>query len=343
MSSQSYTLKQLSLLLDAELKGDGEVVIDSLSSPLTATAEQICFLSDDKYRRQIENTQAGAVILQAKNLDLCPTSALVVKDPYLAFAKCSVLFDDTPQTTAGIHPSAVIDSTAIIGKDVSIAANVVIEARASVADNAIIGAGCYIGHDAVVGQGTRLHPNATLYHKTIVGSVCTIHSGAVIGGDGFGFAPTKQGWQRIAQLGRVVIGDNVSVGSNSTIDRGALDDTLIGNDVIIDNLVHIGHNTTVGDLTAIAGCSGIAGSVNIGKRCIIAGGVGVSGHLDIADGVHISGRTVVSKSIKSSGSYSSGSPMLETGLWRRSAVRVGQLDKLFDRVKQLEKRLSDKN
>ncbi|ROS01038.1 UDP-3-O-[3-hydroxymyristoyl] glucosamine N-acyltransferase [Sinobacterium caligoides] len=337
MAAKQFTLKQLSLLLDAEMHGDGDKLICSLASPANATADEICFLADDKYLAQVESTLAGVVIVRERHLASCPAAALVVDDPYLAFAKCSVLFDDAPAYEPAVHPTAVVDSTAVLGDAVHVGAHAVIEAGVVLADGVSIAAGCFVGERTTIGAGTQLKANVTLYHNVVIGRSCIIHSGAVIGSDGFGFAPQATGWQRIAQLGRVVIGDNVSIGSNGTIDRGALDDTVIGNGVIIDNIVHIAHNVVIGDMTAIAGCVGIAGSVNIGRRCILAGGVSIAGHLTIADGAQISGRTVVTKSIKSAGSYSSGTPMLETPAWRRSAVRVGQLDKLFERVKDLEK------
>jgi UDP-3-O-[3-hydroxymyristoyl] glucosamine N-acyltransferase len=339
MSLRDYTLAQLALLLEAELVGDGAIVVGGLANPEQATAAQLSFISDEKYLPALAQCRAGAVIIKSEHREHFAGACLLVKNPYLAFAKASVLFDDAPVRNSGIAASATVAESATIGRDVYIGPHAVIEAEVVLSDNAVIGAGCVVGAGSVIGENTLLHANVTLYHKVIVGQHCTIHSGAVIGADGFGFAPTVAGWHRIAQLGSVSIGSHVSIGCNSTIDRGALGDTQIGDHVIIDNLVHIGHNCIIGEGTAIAGCAGIAGSVTIGRRCIIAGGVGISGHLSIADGVQVSGRTVVSKSIKQSGSFSSGSPMLETSAWRRSAVRVSQLEKLFARVKKIEKSL----
>ncbi|CAH0990703.1 UDP-3-O-(3-hydroxymyristoyl)glucosamine N-acyltransferase [Sinobacterium norvegicum] len=339
MSVRHYTLAELAGLLEAELIGDGAIVATGLANPGQAQACQITFISDEKYLADLSQSQAAAVIMKAEHTDYYAGARLLVKNPYLAFAKASVLFDDAPVRQPGVAASSIVDATASLGDNVSIGANAVIEAGVVLADNVVVGAGCVVSEGCEIGANTLLHANVTLYHKVVVGQHCTLHSGSVIGADGFGFAPTAEGWHRIAQLGGVVIGNHVSIGCNSTIDRGALGSTEIHDHVIIDNLVHIGHNCSIGEGTAIAGCAGIAGSVTIGRRCIIAGGVGISGHLTIADGVQVSGRTVVSKSIKQSGSFSSGSPMLETSAWRRSAVRVSQLDKLFERVKKIEKLL----
>ena len=170
-----------------------------------------------------------------------------------------------------------------------------------------------------------------------IGRNCILHSGCVIGADGFGFAPNQGGWQKIHQLGGVTIGDRVEIGANTTVDRGALDDTRIGDGVIIDNLVMIAHNVQIGDNTAIAGNSGIAGSTTVGKNCIVAGHVGITGHINICDGVHFSGMSMVTKSIKEPGAYSSGMPLAPTKTWRRNAVRLGQLDQIATRLGKLEK------
>ena len=190
-------------------------------------------------------------------------------------------------------------------------ANVVIEANSNIGTDCVIKSQVVIGHDCLLGNHVRLH------------------AGVSIGAEGFGFAPTSNpsitGWERIAQLGRVVIGDHVRIGSQTCIDRGAIDDTVIGNHVIIDNLVQVAHNVRIGDGTAIAAQTGIAGSTTIGKRCIIGGAVGITGHIDITDDVTLSGMTMVTKSITKSGSYSSGTAAMPTANWRRAAVRFRQL------------------
>ncbi|HEY7776516.1 MAG TPA: UDP-3-O-(3-hydroxymyristoyl)glucosamine N-acyltransferase, partial [Kineobactrum sp.] len=190
----------------------------------------------------------------------------------------------------------------------------------------------------VIGAGSRLYPGAVLYHGVQLGEQCTIHSQAVLGADGFGFAPDGAGWQKIHQLGGVRLGNRVEVGACTTIDRGALEDTVVEDGAIIDNLVQIAHNCHIGKNTAIAGCTGLAGSTIIGANCTLAGGVGVVGHVEICDGVHVTGMTMVTKSITEPGSYSSGTPMSATRDWKRSAVRFTQLDSIQRRLTDLEKR-----
>jgi len=194
----------------------------------------------------------------------------------------------------------------------------------------------------VIEEGSTLHANVTVTNKTVIGRNAVIHSGAVIGGDGFGFANDQGHWIKIPQLGKVVIGDDVEVGANTTIDRGALDDTVIGNGVKLDNQIQIAHNVRIGDHTAIAGCVGIAGSTTIGRYCTISGGVGIVGHIEIADNVHITAATVVTKSINKSGAYSSGTPLQENTKWHRNFVRFRQLDDMAKRLKRIEKQLNNK-
>src|SRR5690606_5423722 len=239
----------------------------------------------------------------------------------------------------GIHATAVIAASAALGDDVAIGAHCVIGEGVSIGAGTAIGSGSVIGENSVIGSGCIIHSNVTLYHAIRIGDDCVIHSGAVIGADGFGFAPGPQGWEKIAQLGSVHIGRGVEIGANTTIDRGALEDTTIGDGAIIDNLCQIAHNVRIGEGTAIAGCVGIAGSAVIGAHCMIGGGAGIAGHLTIADGVQIQGRARIIGSIDKPGSYTSGTGMMETGLWRKNAVRFGQLDELYRRVVELEKQI----
>jgi UDP-3-O-[3-hydroxymyristoyl] glucosamine N-acyltransferase len=252
------------------------------------------------------------------------------------------LFDSScSSTVAGIHPSAVIDPSARIAASATVGAYCVIGADVVIGENTVLGAHCVVGAGCIIGARSFFHANVTLYHHVVLGNNVVIHGGAVIGADGFGFAPDGQRWQKIHQLGGVVIGDNVDIGANTCIDRGALDDTVIGNNVIIDNLVQIAHNVKIGNGTAIAACVGIAGSTEIGQHCTIAGAVGIVGHLRIADRVHITAKSLVTGSISKSGSYSSGTALTETKAWRKNAVRFSQLDALFQRVRALENHRND--
>lgn len=337
---KSVTLKELSLLLDGVVQGDETLVINSVATLEHATSGQISFLANSKYCAQLESTQASAVLLSAKDAQDYQGTALVVKDPYVGFARVAQLLDTTPKAAMGIHPSAQIDPSAQLGDGVAIGANAVIGANVILGENVQIGAGTVIGQDSIIGSNTRLWANVTLYHNVHLGQDCIIHSGAIIGPDGFGYANERGQWIKIPQTGGVRIGDRVEIGANSTIDRGALDHTEIHNGVIIDNQVQVAHNDIIGENTAIAGSTTIAGSVTIGKHCIIGGNCAIAGHLTIADGVHLSGATNVTGNMREPGLYSSATVAMDNNLWRKNTVRFRQLDELFQRVKALEKNLN---
>jgi UDP-3-O-[3-hydroxymyristoyl] glucosamine N-acyltransferase len=348
---QAYTLSDLAerfaLRLHARdgVKLAGESLVSGLATLQSAGPDQVSFFSSVAYRKCLHETRAAAVILKENAVEDSPVPCLITDNPYLVYAKLTALFDRTPKPLAGIDPSAVIHPSADISPSASIGPLCVIGADVVIEDDVILKDSCSVGEGSSIGAGSYLHSRVTIYHGVTVGSETIIHSGAVIGCDGFGFAPdvVKRdgqdvlcGWRKIYQLGGVVIGKHVEIGANTSIDRGALDDTVIGDGVIIDNLVQIAHNVKIGDHTAIAACSGIAGSTEIGKNCTIAGAVGIVGHLKIADRVHITAKSLVTGSITESGSYSSGTALSPTSSWRRNAVRFSQLDSLFQRVRNLE-------
>ncbi len=344
---EGYSLGEIAEFLNAELRGDPAVRIRCLNTLQNAGPNQLAFLANEKYASQLACSNAEAVILAAKHVPT-PSDAdadadhfggalLIMNNPYLGYAQVSKWFDTAPQLVAGIHPSAVVDSSAQIGANVTIGPNVVIEADAVIAENCYLAANCYIGARSQLGEGTRISPNVSIYHDVSLGCDGIVHSGAVIGADGFGFAPDAAGsWQKIYQIGGVVIGDNVEIGACTTIDRGALGNTRIGNGVIIDNHVQIAHNVVVGDNSAMAAYSGIAGSSSLGSNCILAGDACLVGHIDVCDNVQIMARSLVTKSIDKPGSYSSGTPLMETREWRKNAVRISQLDSIARRLKVLE-------
>ena len=337
----SHTLGELAEYVSGKVLGDKTCVIDNVASLISAKQSQISFYSDTKYSHELADTKASAIIISAKHADLSPTNCLVVENPQLAFALIATKLN-SPNILAGVHMDASIDPDARIDGSAYIGAQSVVAAGADIKAGVVVGAGCVIGRGCVIEEGSILHANVTLNDKTIIGQNAVIHSGAVIGGDGFGFANKQGCWIKIPQLGKVVIGDDVEVGANTTIDRGALDDTVIGNGVKLDNQIQIAHNVRIGDHTAIAGCVGIAGSTIIGKYCTIAGGVGITGQLEIADNVHITATSLVTQSIKSSGAYSSGTPLQENTKWHRNFVRFRQLDDMAKRLKRIEKQLNDK-
>jgi UDP-3-O-[3-hydroxymyristoyl] glucosamine N-acyltransferase len=335
----TMTLGQLAEALGATLKGPEALQITGLATLQEAGPGQLSFLANPQYRKYLDNCQAAAVLLKAADAEGFTGNALIVADPYLAYARISHLFDPKPKAVAGIHPSAVVAEDAQVDASASVGPFAVIESGARIGANVSIGAHCFIGARCVVGEGGWLAPRVTLYHDVSIGKRVVIQSGAVIGGEGFGFANEKGIWRKIAQIGGVTIGDDVEIGVNTAVDRGALSDTRIGDGVKLDNQIQIAHNVQIGDHTAMAACVGISGSTRIGKHCMLAGGVGLVGHIDICDNVFISGMTMVTRSITEPGSYSSGTAMQPLAEWRKSAARIRQLDDMAKRLQQLEKRV----
>ncbi|RDV29377.1 UDP-3-O-(3-hydroxymyristoyl)glucosamine N-acyltransferase [Alteromonas aestuariivivens] len=332
----AYTLSELAEHVGGQVQGDGDVSISGVGTLSQATGQQISFLTNTKYKPQLSSTQAGAVILQPKMAGDSPVPGLLHNNPHAAFARIAQLFDTTPATADGIASSAVVASSASLGANVALGHNVIIEDNVVLGDNVVIGANTVVGKGAKIGEGSRIYPNVTIYHDVQIGKRVTIHSQSVIGADGFGFANDSGVWVPIPQTGTVLIGDDCSIGASTSIDRGAMDDTIIGNNVIIDNQVQIAHNCIVGDHSCICGSTGIAGSCHIGKYVIIGGGCGVNGHISICDKVQITGYTMVVQDITEPGVYSSGQPAMPNREWRKNAVRLRQIDALYDRVKALE-------
>jgi UDP-3-O-[3-hydroxymyristoyl] glucosamine N-acyltransferase len=344
--SIQYTLGELAERLGCRLQGDAAIVVSGLGSLDAATAGELTFLANRKFSAQLATTKASAVILHPDFAAVATQPCLVTGQPYLAFARASQLFDASPKPHAGIHPTAYVAADADVDASASIGAHCSVEEGAVIGANVVLGAGSVVGAYSRIGAGSRLYANVSIYHAVTIGERAIIHSGAVIGADGFGFAPNGRAWEKIAQLGGVRIGNDVEIGANTTIDRGAIDDTIIEDGVKIDNLVMIAHNCRIGRNSAIAGCVGMAGSSIVGENCTLGGGVGLSGHLTLADNVHLTGMTLVTNSIDVPGSYSSGTGHMETGEWRKSAVRFTQLDKLSKRVsalEQLNKKSDSKN
>ncbi len=341
--SKSITLGELAELLGASLTGDNNKVITGLATLEQAKPDQLTFLSNGFYRKYLTETKAGAVLVSPILAEDCPVDCLILDNPYLAYAKASQFFNAAPKTVPGVHSSAVVSSSATVHDSVVVGPNCVVEDGASIAENCVLGPGVIVGAGSSVGADSWLWGNVTLYHGVTIGKNAIIHSGTVIGSDGFGFAPSPEGWVKIAQLGGVKVGDNVEIGAGTTIDRGALEDTILADGVIIDNQVQIAHNVVIGENTAIAGCTAIAGSTTIGAYCTIAGAVGITGHLYITDNVHITAMTLVSKSIREPGAYSSGTVMAPSTEWKKNAVRFGQLDLLNKRVGTLEKEREEDN
>ncbi len=308
--------------LGGELCGDAERTIEGLAPLESATPAQLSFLSNPKYAQQLATSRAGCVIVgpAQREAALARGDCIVADQPYLYFARVTQLWKRTLGAAAGpdIHPSAVVDPDAVIDP------------------TARIGALCVVERGARVGAGTVLKPRVTLGESCVVGDRCIIHSGAVIGADGFGFAPNQGAWEKIEQLGAVRIGNDVEIGANTCIDRGALGDTVIEDGVKLDNLIQIAHNVRIGKHTAMAGCVGVAGSATIGAHCTIGGSAGILGHLTLADNVHISSFSLVTRSILKPGHYTGIFPIDDNAAWEKNAATLKQLHKLRERIKALE-------
>lgn len=338
-------LPELVAALGGELIGDESAIasarIERIAPFEDATSSCITFLANKRLLPLLAASKAGCVIVSSDLRDEAVKRgpAIVTPDPYLYYAKLTQWW--APRTRqvppAGVHASAVVDPTARIAATASVGPLTVIEADAEVGEGAVIGAQCFIGRSAKVGRETRFAAHVTFGERCAIGARGTVHSGVVIGADGFGFAPVEGRWEKIEQLGAVRIGDDVDIGANTCIDRGALGDTEIGHGVKLDNLVQIGHNVRIGEHTAVAGCTGIAGSTVIGKHVMIGGAAMIGGHIEIADHVFLSGAAVVSHSVPKAGRYTSNFPLTENALWQKNAAVVRNLYSLRERVRALEK------
>ncbi|ADZ41476.1 TPA: UDP-3-O-(3-hydroxymyristoyl)glucosamine N-acyltransferase [Yersinia enterocolitica] len=335
----SIRLADLAQQLDAQVHGDGDLVITGIASMHSAEPSQITFLSNSRYQEQLATCNAGAVVLTEADLPFCKSAALVVKNPYLTYARMAQIMDTTPQPAQNIAPGAVISPQATLGENVSIGANAVIESGVVLGDNVVIGAGCFIGKNTHIGAGSRLWANVSVYHEVVIGQNCLIQSGTVIGADGFGYANDRGNWIKIPQLGSVHIGDRVEIGACTTIDRGALDNTIIGNGVIIDNQCQIAHNVVIGDNTAVAGGVIMAGSLKVGRYCMIGGASVINGHMEICDKVTITGMGMVMRPITEPGLYSSGIPLQPNKVWRKTAALVMNIDGINKRLKAIERKI----
>lgn len=334
----THALSEIAQLLKGELLiKSADIQISGLAPIEKANPHQITFISNVKYQKFLANSEAGAVILTQDLSKNCPVNAIIVKDPYVAFAKVAGLFDDSPKSLAGIHPTAVIDASVSVPASASIGPYVIIKAGVQLAEKVVIGAHCVLNENCSLGEGTELKDHVVLYHKVRLGKHCLIHSGAIIGSDGFGNANENGRWIKVPQLGGVTIGDEVEIGANTTIDRGAVEDTRIGNNVRIDNQVQIAHNVIIGDGTAMAAQVGIAGSTEIGKHCLLAGKVGVNGHIKIADQVIVLAMSGVSHDLHDKGIYSAAIPARPVLEWNKTIARLNRLEIWIQKVKLLLK------
>ena len=328
-------------LRDLQSRFGGEI-IGEVAAPLTsvgtlerATPTQITFLAHPKYRRALDHTNAGAVIVAPSERDATGKPRIVIDNPYAYFARVAQLFSPRPVFVPGIHASAVVAASARVAASASIAEFVSIGAHASIGEGVVIGAGSVIGENTVIGAGTELMARVVIYPGSRIGARGLIHAGVVIGADGFGFANDADVWLKIPQTGRVLIGDDCEIGANTTIDRGAIDDTVIGNGVKLDNQIQVGHNCSIGEHSIVAGCTGIAGSTKIGRRVMIGGAVSITGHLEICDDAVLSANAFVTKSITVPGMYSAGFPLMPHDEWLKNAAQLRHLDEIAKKIRKL--------
>ncbi len=310
-------------ILGGELHGDRAVHIEGLAALASAGNAHISFLSNPKLQAQLATTQAACVIVgpAAQHEAMARGACIVTDNPYLYYARLTQLWkrEHSPRVAGGIHPSAVVDPEAVVDP------------------TAWIGPMCVVERGARIGAGTVLRSRVTIGERCVVGERCTFEAGAVIGSDGFGYAPDAGRWEKIEQLGAVRIGNDVEVGANTCIDRGALGDTVIEDGVKLDNLIQIAHNVRIGRHSAMAACSAIAGSTTVGEHCTIGGAASIVGHITIADHVHIGGCAAVTNHIKKAGAYGGIFPLDEYGKWEKAAATLRQLPSLRERLRALER------
>jgi len=332
------SLGEIVSTLGGRLVGDAAVQIEQVGSLEHAGARQIAFLSSPRYKAKLSGTAAAAVVLAPAAEGLTSLPRIVSEHPYPYFARLSQLLNPSPAPRPGRHASAQIDPAARVAPSARIEAGAVVCALAEIGERTWVGEGCYLGAGASLGADCRLYPSVVIYAACRIGARAIVHSGAVIGADGFGMAQEDGRWLKVPQIGRVLIGDDVEIGANTTIDRGTVDDTVIEDGVKLDNQIQIGHNCRIGAHTAMAGRAGVAGSAHIGQRCTIGGAAVILGHLSLCDDVHVSAATVISRSIRKPGTYTGMYPFDSNASWARNTALVRHLAELADRVAALEKR-----
>ncbi len=328
------------------LHGDSSRHISGVAPLQAATGEQLSFLANPRYRGAVAASGAGAIVLTAADRqalfpDSVAAGATLIEcaNPYAWFALAAQLLAPSQVPVPGVAGGAHVAADAALDATARIDAGAVVESGAAVGPRCWIGAGAHVGAGARIGADTRLQPGARLLSGCVIGMRGIVHSGAVIGSDGFGFAPLDGRWIKIPQTGRVVIGDDVEIGANTTIDRGAMGDTVIEDGVKLDNLIQVGHNCRIGAHSVLAGCVGIAGSAHIGRGCQIGGAAMIAGHLSIADGTLIGPGTLVSRTIATAGYYTGFFPLMTNRDWERNAAALRHLQELRSRVRSLEARL----
>jgi len=335
--AKGYRLDELARHVGGEVRGDPERMIRDVATLDDAGPDQLSFFTNPRYRKQAFASRAGAVLV-GPGSKLTGHDLLVAEQPYLALARLLELFGPPEATERVVSPQAFVDPEARLGKDVAVGPFAVIERGSVVGDGVRIGAGCVVGADSEIGEQSELRPKVVLYPGTRVGRRCLLHSGVVLGADGFGFATLDGRHHKVPQLGQVVVEDEVEIGANSTVDRGAVGATVVGGGSKIDNLVQLAHGVQLGERTVIAAQSGIAGSTRVGAGATLAGQVGIAGHLEIGEGTVVAAKSAVFDD-QSPGSFVSGIPAIDHRRWRRVQALVRRLPELRAELRQLRERL----
>jgi UDP-3-O-[3-hydroxymyristoyl] glucosamine N-acyltransferase len=338
-------LRDVAAMLDAEIEGNADVEIQRVAKIEEADGGDITFVANPKYQKFVETTRASAVIV-AKDLQVGVSQKLTllrVKDPYVSFLKVLQQFNPpVDPLPPGIHPTAVIASSAKLGTNVRIGAHVVVGERVRIKEGAMIAHNVVLGEDVVIGEKTLLYPNVTVYSGCRIGARVILHSGTVIGSDGFGFAPKPDGtYEKIPQLGIVVIEDDVELGSNCSVDRATLGETRIKRGVKLDNLIQVAHNVVIGENTVSAAQAGISGSTKVGKNCMLGGQVGLTGHLEIADGTKIGAQSGVHRNVEKPNTTIFGSPAYPQREAFRIAGAMTQVPDALNTIRELQKRVAE--
>ena len=331
------SLGELAVRFGCELRGDPDTLVEHVATLANADARSLAFLANPRYRPQLAETRAAAVVLEAASAAGCPTALLVAANPYATYARIAALLHPPAPLVPGVHAAAAVAAGARIDASAQVCACATVAAGAVIGPRVLVGPHCSLAEDVQLDADVRLVARVTLGRGVRIGARTVVQPGAVIGGDGFGFAPDRDGWVKVPQVGSVRIGADVEIGANTAIDRGAIDDTLIEDGVKLDNLIQIGHNVRIGAHTAIAGCVGISGSTTIGRRCMIGGAANLAGHISLADDVVITGTSAVTRSIHSPGVYSSTLTAEEAHTWRRLVARFKRSAAFAARLRRLER------
>lgn len=342
-----FSAGQIADLLNGRVDGDPDTKIHNLSKIEEGEKGTMTFLANPKYASFIYTTQASIAIVNETFEAEQPLPEFLtlirVQDAYASFAQLLKIYEEMISSPAGVHESAFIDANANVDSSASIGAGCVVSAGSTVAAGAILHGHCFIGPGVAIGEKTVLHPGVKVLARCEVGSECTLHSGVVIGSDGFGFAPNSENnYQKVPQIGNVVVEDHVEIGANSTIDRATLGTTRICRGVKLDNLIQVAHNVEIGENTVIAAQTGIAGSTKIGKNCMIGGQVGIIGHLNIADEVKIAAQSGIGSSIDVPGTIVQGSPAFGIGDYKKSYVGFRKLPQIMRELSDLKKSLDNR-